>query len=116
LNEIEQICDRVLFLKEGRLVRDFTISKKKNHMWVQLWISTTDDQKALELLQGLPYIFAAASSLGGIACSVAGDQVGQITRFFAQSAIDVLRISAPPPALENLYLSEYQEASHDVLG
>jgi ABC-2 type transport system ATP-binding protein len=115
LNEIEQVCDRVLFLKEGRLVRNQRLSKGETPKSQIFRIRTSDDLTAAELLSAREFASDVEVQADGLKCVILGDEGHRVAPLLVQSGIRLYEFTPMRETLESLYLSDYKAGPHDPI-
>ena len=102
LSEVEQTCDRVAFVKEGRVVREMTLGEESHGLEVEL------------RLGALPV--GALEALGALGTGLREEQgrwrlriereslLPELTRTLVQRGVDVYGVRSTRPSLEQLFL------------
>jgi ABC-type multidrug transport system ATPase subunit len=116
LSEIEQTCHRVLFIREGRLVGETTLSADSNDAFQTLWLRTGDDRRAVAVLQAAPFILEAENDVVGVSCRVAAADVARIAPLLVREAIEILELTPRGRRLEETYLARYAAEPAKTLG
>jgi len=111
LHEIEQICQRVLFIRESRLINKTTLGLDQVDAPSMVVLATGDDAAAIDLLRRQAFVQEVESVPGGIECRLAAGDVPEIARLLVAAGIPVHAISPRKGTLEDLYLSHY-DGSH----
>jgi len=116
LSELQQTCDRVIFLRQGRLIGEQALSAGADGALQLMHVRTADDDRALPLLQQQAFVLEAyASVAGGIHCRVATSDVGLLAPLLVQHGIALLELSPRTPQLEDEYVSVYGDKSARML-
>ncbi len=109
LHEVEQVCNRVAIIDEGRLlyqgpVEDL-IAKDK---WIKLKVDRISD--AYELLLKDPQLSVTRNGDQSLYVKMADEQVPQINALLVQDGFRVMELSPQRQTLEQVFLSLTQEA------
>lgn len=109
LAEIEQTCDRVLFLRDGRIIGDAALGANAPAAGVvTLHVRTGDDARAVRIFQQQPFIGEARTEAsGGLVCRVAFDDVGLIAPLLVEHGLTLLEMTPHARDLEQEYLAHY---------
>ncbi|NJP05638.1 MAG: ABC transporter ATP-binding protein [Chloroflexaceae bacterium] len=104
LYEVEQTCHRVAILKEGRILAEGAVDALLHRgRGVQVRV-TGDVQKAIEVLQAVPWIESVKQEADLLLIDVASDQAPQINALLTQAGILVAEIRAREETLETFFL------------
>jgi ABC-2 type transport system ATP-binding protein len=104
LAELEQTCHRVLFIRDGRLVADRALTEMGAHLpWLRL--RTTDDTRALDLLQREPFVVEVTAGPDGLTCRIAEADVAAVAPVLVRDGIGLLELSRDTRELEKAYLA-----------
>jgi lantibiotic transport system ATP-binding protein len=109
LAEIEQICDRVVFIRDGRLLAEADLSGGRLDGLVQIWLRTGDDTRTALVLETSPLVAEAARGAGGVTCTVDATHVAAIAPLLVAEKIDILELTSRKPRLEETYMARYGE-------
>lgn len=115
LSEIEQICDRVIFIKGGRLIQDRTLGGAERAESVRLWLRTGDDARAMEVLHGLEFVSDVSRRPGGIECTAVARELARIPAALVHAQVEIYEFSPLRENLESVYLTEYGSESPEAL-
>ena len=116
LSELQQTCDRVIFLRQGRLVGEHTLSTAADGALQLMHVRTADDNRALPLLQQQAFVLEASADVAGrILCRVATDEVGLLAPLLVQHGVTLLELTPRAPQLEDEYASVYGDQSQRML-
>jgi ABC-2 type transport system ATP-binding protein len=103
LDEVEDLCERVAILREGRLVEVATLADLRR-------MSTTVFEASLSgpvpRLDDIPEVVGVEPSDGGVRVSVTGSPGEVLTRL---SAAGVTRLQSHAPTLEQIFLTYYED-------
>jgi ABC-2 type transport system ATP-binding protein len=103
LSEVEVTCDRVAFVKRGRVVREMSLA---GHDDAAIEVELKLGQTPPELLGGLEQFGCDVRRVGEtIRLQVTSeDCLPTITRWLVDQGVDVYRVGAQRPSLEALFL------------
>jgi ABC-type multidrug transport system ATPase subunit len=107
LSEIEQICHRVLFIREGRVVGETLLSADSSDAFQTLWLRTGDDTRAVAVLQRASFVAEAETDVVGITCRIAAADVPKVAPLLVGEAIEILELTPHGRRLEETYLARY---------
>ncbi len=107
LPEAERACDRVAFIREGRLVAVEGIAAFKARAVRQISFEFAEAVPA-DAFAGLPGVTAVRADGTSVTCSVAGP-VDAVAKEAARHT--VLSLASAEPSLEDLFLAQYREAA-----
>jgi ABC-type multidrug transport system ATPase subunit len=118
LTEIEQTCHRVLFIRDGRLLAETTLTTTDAGTAPTVWIRTSDDARAISLLSEAPFVLEATTDdhTCGVQCRVAATDVGKIAPLLVASRIEILELTARARWLEEAYVARYASPREKKLG
>jgi ABC-2 type transport system ATP-binding protein len=104
LHEIQQICDRVAILKQGQLVAEGAVSELLHHRHGVLVRIQGDQQRAAELLRGVPWVAGVTPHEGALLVDVPPERAAEITTLLTGSGLPVAEIRARDSSLEEVFL------------
>jgi ABC-2 type transport system ATP-binding protein len=107
LHEIEQICDRVLFIRDGRLLDTATLSGGDLAETETVLLETGDDPLAGDLLRREVFVRELVELPVGLECRVAAHHVPRLAPLLVAAGIAIRQITPRRRSLEDLYLSHY---------
>ncbi len=113
LHEIEQVCDRVLFIRGGKLVSERRIDDAAGEL-VHLLLRTSDNERARDLLEQDGLVSAAELTDDGLACRCQSARAQEIAPVLIAGGLGLLELRHQRETLEQVYLSEYK-ADKEVL-
>jgi ABC-2 type transport system ATP-binding protein len=106
LDEVEDLCERVAILRDGRLVEVATLAELRR-------LSTTVFEATLAgpapTLDDLPEVVEVEPLDGGVRVSVTGSPATTLARL---SAVGVTRLQSHAPTLEQIFLTYYETDAH----
>jgi ABC-2 type transport system ATP-binding protein len=102
LSEVEVTCDRVAFLKDGRVVRELTLGEAERDLEVELRLDRTPP----ELLAGLARFGSDVRPDGACVRLRVGDeaQLPAISRWLAAQDVGLYHLAARRRSLEDVFL------------
>ena len=107
LSEIEQICHRVLFIREGRLVGETKLSADTSEALQTLWLRTGDDGRTLEVLRRASFVAEAEVDVVGVSCRISAADVAKVAPLLVGEGIAILELTPHGRRLEETYLARY---------
>jgi ABC-2 type transport system ATP-binding protein len=107
LHEVEQICQRVLFIRESRLVKEARLGIGHTGALLTVLLVTGDDAAAVALLDQQPFAQGVEAVRDGVECRVEPADVPRIAPVLVAAGIPIHAISPRRGSLEDLYLSHY---------
>jgi len=108
LSEVEMTCDRVAFVKQGRVVRDMILGAEERDLEVEMRF----DRPASGLTDGLSRFGHDVRADGDRASlRVTGeDRLPEITRWLAGEGVGLYHLAARRPSLEEIFLEVIGDA------
>ncbi|MFZ0732191.1 MAG: ATP-binding cassette domain-containing protein [Candidatus Sulfotelmatobacter sp.] len=106
LSEIERVCNRVVFIKAGRVVRTERV-QRDGRGFVKMLVRSSNPEAAREVLTKEDFIFELEPSGEGLMCTVPIQSVSRIGMVLVHSGLDILELSPVRGNLEHAYVSEY---------
>jgi len=103
LNEVEQICDRVGVIQQGRLIAEGTISELKGSG--ALLVRATPSDLALSMLRSLDYVEKIEERDGALLISTDPSMAAEINRLLVQSGVAVSELHPTSQSLEEVFLN-----------
>lgn len=102
LSEVEITCDRVAFVKNGRVIREMSLHETANGIELELQIKNAPP----ELLRDLAQFGNNVRSLNGaIQLQIATEaKIPELNRWLVAQGADVYKIAMAKPSLESLFL------------
>ena len=105
LDEVEDLCDRVAILREGRLVEMATLEQLRA---LSTTVFEVDLAGATPSFADLPEVVAIEPTRGGVRLSVTGEPTEVVARL---AAAGVRRLHSRAPSLEQIFLTYYDTRS-----
>jgi ABC-2 type transport system ATP-binding protein len=108
LSEVELTCDRVAFVKDGRVVRDMILGAEERDLEVEMRF----DRPAAGLTDGLSHFGHDVRADGSrVSLRVTGeDRLPTITRWLAGEGVGLYHLAARRPSLEEIFLEVIGDA------
>lgn len=103
LSEVEITCDRVAFVKEGRVVREMSLRETSNVIEVELVVKNSTPRLLYELAQFGNNVQQLNGSIHLETASEAN--IPELNRWLVAQGVDVYKIGAAKPSLEKLFLN-----------
>jgi ABC-2 type transport system ATP-binding protein len=110
LHEVEQICHRVLFIRDCRVIKDAQLDDHRSGASFSILLVTGDPEAAVALLLQQPFIHDATIVRDGVSCRLAPDDVPAIAPVLVAAGIPIHAMAPRADSLEDLYLSHYSGA------
>jgi ABC-2 type transport system ATP-binding protein len=102
LSEVEEICDRVTILRDGRTVEAGTLDSLRHLARLHVQAETVRPIVGLDAISGLANVQATETTLR---CDVDADQLDALLGVLRASTVRTLECR--PPSLESIFLSHY---------
>jgi ABC-2 type transport system ATP-binding protein len=109
LSEVERTCDRVLFIKAGRVIRDMPLDTSENGFEAELRL----DRAPPAVVQGLAQ-YAERVEQDGLVLRlglVSEERLPEITRWLASQGVGLYHLAARRRSLEAVFLDLMQETT-----
>ncbi len=104
LHEVEQVCQRVAILKEGRLLAQGTVTDLlQRGQGIQVRV-VDESQRALDLLRQVDWIQAVEQQDDLLIIDAPGERAPQINSLLTHNDIDVAEVRAREESLEAFFL------------
>jgi ABC-2 type transport system ATP-binding protein len=104
MSEVEQLCDRVGIIKNGKIVDTGTLGELRHLTRVNMKVET---EKPVEGLTNLAGVHNIKEAKEGIAFQVDYESVGAAVELI--SKFGVKKFESAPPTLEELFMSHYDK-------
>lgn len=104
LSEVEQLCDKVSIIREGKIIETGTLNELRHLTGVTMTIDTLNPIENLSSLKGISGIMKHA---GGISFQVESTELGNVVSEL--SRFGITRLESAPPTLEDLFIRHYNE-------
>jgi ABC-2 type transport system ATP-binding protein len=113
LNEVEQMCDDVAIIKQGRLITQgpvATLTRRSD----ALELTTTDNERAAALIASLPGIAGVVREGEGLVVEAPRDRAAEISRALADQQIYLWKMKPRESSLEDFFLEVTAEGGTDA--
>ncbi|HEY4657870.1 MAG TPA: hypothetical protein VIH11_00035, partial [Gemmatimonadaceae bacterium] len=107
LHEVEQICDRVLFIREGRLLSEAPFGRVRTDGIEALFVRTGDDARAAQILGREDFVREVVEDAGGLRCRVTAADVPRVAEALVRSGLPLHELTPHRASLEDLYLERF---------
>jgi ABC-type transport system involved in multi-copper enzyme maturation permease subunit len=104
LHELAELCNRIGVMRRGRLVVEAETRTLLAAAPGRFEIATGEDARAAEALASLG-IGARPLAAGGLALDLGTRSAGEVARHLVAAGIELRRLGAHPPTLEEIYLA-----------
>ncbi len=109
LYEVEQVCDRVLFIKDGRLIREKRLSGAVPGQSTGVRLRTGDNARAAVLLRVSGFVHEVKETAHYLECVVAAAELARIPALLVGEDVELYEFTPSRESLESVYISEYAE-------
>jgi ABC-2 type transport system ATP-binding protein len=103
LREVEQLCDRVGIIREGKLVETGKLSELRHLTRVSVGIETGAEVEGLSEMKGVHNV--AGTQGGGLSFQVDSEEIGAVVSHI--SKFGLTKLESSPPTLEDLFMRHY---------
>lgn len=107
LNEVEQVCDRVLFIKDGRLIREKHLSGAPPAHTTGVRLRTGDNIRAAALLREAGIVSEIREVGERLECVVSEANLPRIPPLLVGEDIELFELTPTRESLESVYIAEY---------
>jgi len=104
LNEIEQLCNRVAIVSNGRLVVQGDVKSLLSKEYQEVEIEVSDADLAKKTLTGLPFVTEVAFQDNRLRVKYTGDYAAQINKSLVMADIEVRHLAVKKGNLEEFFL------------
>jgi len=104
MSEVEQLCDKVGIIKNGKIVDTGTLGELRHLTRVNMKIET---ERPVEGLNKLAGVHSVTEDRGGLDFQVDYVNVGAVIEFITKFGIK--KFESAPPTLEELFMSHYDK-------
>jgi ABC-type multidrug transport system ATPase subunit len=115
LHEVEQICDRVLFIREGRLLPEAPFGHARVGGVEAVFVRTDDDARAAQVLGGEDFVREVAEGTDGLTCRVAAADVPRVAEALHRSGLALHELTPRRASLEDLYIERFGRGTEEGL-
>ena len=105
LTEIEDVCNRVAIVRQGRIVYEGEIAALKRGAGTRYWLQTTDDERALAVCGAQPGIADVRDEHGRISFTADEDAAGALSQALVESGALIHAMAPQTVTLEDLFFS-----------
>ena len=105
LSEVEQVCDRVSIIREGRNVESGTLTQLRHLSRTTVRATLAHPVDAAQV-EALPGVADVAVSGDHVTCTVGSDDLGRLLELLGTHGITAL--TSAPPTLEELFMEQYR--------
>ena len=113
LHEVEQVCDSLAILSNGKLIAQGNVADLlHSRARERVRIRTTDNVRAIEVLSALEWVEDVISDDNSILVTAPGDRASELSAALSESEIYVTEMAVPRMSLEQYFL----EVTGDDLG
>ena len=106
LSEIDQICDRVLLIREGRLLSDTAVSAVRDRA-AAVTLRTSDDARAEAILLDAGVVDAIDHQASGLVCWTREGALGRLATLLVGAGLEVYELTPRGTTLEDVYVAIY---------
>lgn len=106
LHEVEQICDRVLFIRDGRLLDEPALLHDACEIDTVV-LRTGDDGRARELLSGEAFVREVSEAAVGLECRMPAADVPRLAKLLVGAGVPILELTPRRRSLEDRYIERY---------
>ena len=103
LNEVEQVCDSVAILSNGRLIQQGSVQELLEQRGA-VRVRTTDDARAADIISGLQWVTDVSNQEESILIGAPPDRSWEITEALAKEGIYVSEMAPLLVSLERYFL------------
>jgi ABC-2 type transport system ATP-binding protein len=116
LHEVEQVCDRVVFIREGRLLPEASFDRSRTACIEAIFLRTSDDTRAAEVLSGLGFVGEVTEDAGGLQCRVTAADVPRLAEALVRAGLGLHELLPRRASLEDVYIEHYGRGAGPGLG
>jgi ABC-2 type transport system ATP-binding protein len=103
LTEVEDVCNRVAIVRQGRIVYEGEIAELKRGAGTRYWLQTTDDERALAVCRAQPGIADIASDHGRITFTADEAAAGALSQALVEAGALIRAMAPQTVTLEDLF-------------
>ncbi len=115
LGEVEQVCHRVVFIRQGRLAGQARLTQGGVNGLIRIWLRTGRDRDAVIALRAAAFVSDASAEVAGVSCCVAADDVPKLASLLVAAGIEIFELTSRGGGLEETYLAHYRNAPAEQL-
>ena len=105
LNEVEDVCNRVAIVRQGRIVYEGEIAALKRGAGTRYWLQTSDDDRAMAVCRAQPGINDIAADHGRITFTCDETAAGALSQALIESGALIHAMAPQTVTLEDLFFS-----------
>jgi ABC-2 type transport system ATP-binding protein len=105
LTEVEDVCNRVAIVRQGRIVYEGEIAELKRGAGTRYWLQTTDDDRALAVCQAQLGITDVRTEHARISFTADEDAAGALSQALVESGALIHAMAPQTVTLEDLFFS-----------
>jgi ABC-2 type transport system ATP-binding protein len=105
LNEVEDVCNRLAIVRQGRIVYEGEIAELKRGAGTRYWLSTTDDERALAVCGAQSGISELSRDHGRISFTADEPAVAALSQALVESGALIRAMAPQTVTLEDLFFS-----------
>ncbi len=109
LSEVEQLCDYISIIRQGRIIEAGTLTELRHLTYTHVSVETQEPLGTS--LEKYPQIINFEADGNNAHFSVSGDILGQVISTIAKKGI--VRLESMPPTLEELFIGHYGKDGAD---
>ena len=112
LSEVEQLCDYISIIRQGKIIDAGTLAELRHLTYTDITVETKEPLGAS--LEQYPQILNFESDGNNVHFSVPGDILGDVIAIISKKGI--IKLESMPPTLEKLFIGHYGKDSADGHG
>ena len=112
LHEVEQVCDSLAILSNGKLIAQGEVADLLSRGRERIRMRTTDNARAVQVLSSLEWVEHVTSDDNSILVTAPSDRSSELSAALSESQIYVTEMAVPRMSLEQYFL----EVTGDDLG
>jgi ABC-2 type transport system ATP-binding protein len=114
LTEVEDVCNRLAIVRQGRMVYEGEIAELKRGAGTRYWLETTDDTRALAVCRAQPGIGDVSTDHGRISFTADEPAVTALSQALVESGALIRAMAPQTVTLEDLFfsLTEGEDPAH----
>lgn len=105
LTELEKVCDKIIFMKEGQIISTKNNGKNTSSQLYKIYITKSDE--ANQILKNCEYIYSYSFKNSEFLINIKNDKLNEILKMFIANSIDFSNIELVETDLEVDYSSMY---------
>ncbi len=105
LTEVEDVCNRVAIVRQGRIVYEGEIATLKRGAGTRYWLQTTDDDRAMAVCQAQSGVDEVRVEHGRITFTADEDVAGALSQALVESGALIHAMAPQTVTLEDLFFS-----------